>query len=128
MDFYFDENFSYRIANALNELEQVEKVHNVYSTEIKFGKGIKDIPLFGMLKTANGILITKDYKMRTRTDEFEALKSNGITAILISLPRQSFTLEYQTLISRWDEIKKLCEKEKRPFICRMTIRGKPSML
>ena len=50
MDFYFDEQLPKIIANALDILESNEKKNRVYSTEEKFGKGIKDEDLFQMIK------------------------------------------------------------------------------
>ena len=60
MNFYFDEQLPKIIASALNILESHEGANQVFSTEIEFGKGIKDIELFENLRKVNGILVTHD--------------------------------------------------------------------
>jgi hypothetical protein len=77
MNFYFDEQLPKITAIALNILESHEGVNQVFSTEIEFGKGIKDIELFENLTKVNDILVTHDLKMRTRKNEFSLIKELG---------------------------------------------------
>jgi predicted nuclease of predicted toxin-antitoxin system len=129
MDFYFDEQLPKTVANALDVSEQHEKVHRVFSTEMKFGKGVKDITLYKKLKEVNGILITHDLKMITRIAEFTAIKEPGITVFFINLPGGvNFTLLYQTLFEKWEEIKQISRKEKHPFVCKIKMKGKTEFL
>jgi hypothetical protein len=129
MDFYFDEQLPKIVAESLNVLERHLAVNNVYSTEMKFGKGIPDLELFPLLKEVNGILITNDLRMMTRREEFSLLKNLGVTAFMISLPSGArFEIKYQTLVARWEEIKLVARKNKMPFICRMKMRGKNEFL
>ena len=129
MDFYLDEQLPKRVANALHELERYEDKHNVYSTEMKFGKGVKDPDLYDKLKNVNGILISNDLRMKTRSNEFTLLKELGITAFLISLPSGSgYWIKVKTIINNWDEIKSTSEKCKHPFIRRIKMRGESEFL
>ena len=129
MDFYFDEQLPKKVANALDVLEQHDGVHRVFSTELEFGIGLKDVPLYHKLKEVNGILITHDLKMLTRVNEFSALKELGISAFIISLPSGiNYTLTYQTIFGKWEEIKKISRKQAMPFICRLKMKGQPEFL
>lgn len=123
MDFYLDENLPPRVANALNALEEGEE-DNVYHTEVVFGKNILDLELYPKIKEKNGILITNDLKMLSRKNERELIRSLGITAFFISLPKgANFVLKYRTMINKWEEIKLVCRKNKHPFMCRIKMRG-----
>lgn len=123
MDFYLDENLPPRVANALNALEEGEE-DNVYHTKVVFGEGILDLDLYPKIKEKNGILITNDLKMLSRNNERELIRSLGIAAFFISLPKgASFVLKYRTIINKWEEIKLVCRKNKHPFMCRIKMRG-----
>ncbi len=99
------------------------------STEIKFGKRIKDPDLFKILKEKKGILISNDLRMKTRNNEFTLLKELGITAFLISLPSGSgYWIKVKTIINYWEEIKSASEKHKHPFIRRIKMRGASEFL
>lgn len=130
MDFYFDEQLPKVIAEALNVLESREGENRVLSTEVEFGKGIKDVELFEKLKNVNGILVTHDLKMTTRKNEFALIRELGITVFILSLPKgANFQLQYQTIIARWEEIKRLHKKNRSdPFVCRIKMRGDPEFL
>jgi hypothetical protein len=129
MKFYFDEQLPKKVANALDILEQHDNEHRVFSTEIEFGKGVKDIPLYHKLHEAGGILITHDLKMITRIAEFTAIKDLGITVFFINLPSGvNFTLIYQTLFEKWEEIKEIAKRQKHPFVCKIKMKGKPEFL
>lgn len=128
MNFYLDENIPPRIASALNILEG-DDGHFVFSTELEFGKGIKDDELFYRLQEASGILITNDLKQITRRNEITLLKELGITSFVLSFPSGSnFELKYRTMILHWEEIKRTCRKNQMPFICRITAKGKFEIL
>ncbi|MFA5299556.1 MAG: hypothetical protein WC389_15310, partial [Lutibacter sp.] len=76
------------------------------------------------LKEANGIWITHDLKLKTRANEFQLIKDEGISVFIISLPSgYDFVTMYRTIIDRWEEIKQICKKNKDPFVCRLLIRG-----
>lgn len=123
MDFYFDENLPIRVAKAINELEYGTE-HNVYHTAVEFEKGILDPDLYPLIKKRNGILITNDLKMLSRKNEYELLRSLGITTFIMSIPMGSpFEVKYKTIINKWEEIKKICRRNNHPFMCRIKMRG-----
>jgi len=130
MDFYFDEQLPKVVAEALNILESREGMNRVLSTEIEFGKGIKDIELFKKLKDVNGVLVTHDLKMITRKNEFGLIKELGISVFILSLPSgANFELQYQTIFAKWSEILRLHRKNgSKPFVCRIKMRGDPEFL
>lgn len=130
MDFYFDEQLPKIVAEALNVLESREGVNRVLSTETEFGKGVKDVELYKKLKDVNGVLVTHDLKMITRKNEFALIKECGVSVFILSLPSgANFELQYQTIIAKWAEIKKLYRrKSSMPFVCRVKMRGDPEFL
>ena len=130
MDFYFDEQLPKIVAEALNLLESREGVNRVLSTETEFKKGIKDAELYKKLKNVNGVLVTHDLKMITRKNEFALIKELGVSVFILSLPSgANFELQYQTIIAKWSEIKKLHKKNSSaPFVCRVKMRGDPEFL
>lgn len=130
MDFYFDEQLPKVVAEALNILESREGINRVLSTETEFDKGIKDVDLYRRLKEVNGVLVTHDLKMVTRKNEFALIKELGISVFVLSLPSgANFELQYQTIISKWSEIKKLYKRNSQtPFVCRIKMRGEPEFL
>jgi hypothetical protein len=127
MDFYFDENLPVRIANALAALEEGEN-HNVYHTTLAFEPSIKDPDLYPLIRNRNGILVTNDMKMLSRAPEYQIMLTLQITAFFISLPKGAdFALRYRTIFDKWEDIKLICRKNKRPFMCRIKMRGKPEI-
>ena len=128
MDFYIDENLPPKVAHALHALERPDG-YNVYSIQETFGKGILDTDLIPKLAEVSGTLITHDFRLLTRKNEFKLLKDCGITVFFVSLPSGcNFALMYQIIIGNWETIKKLYSKEKRPFLCKILQRGKPDIL
>ena len=130
MDFYFDEQLPKVVAEALNVLESREGLNRVLSTETEFGKGVKDVELYKKLKDVGGVLVTHDLKMITRKAEFALIKELGVSVFVLSLPSgANFELQYQTIIAKWAELKKLCRKNSpSPFVCRVKMRGDPEFL
>lgn len=129
MDFYLDEQLPKTVAEALNAIEKHEGVNSVFSTEEAFGKGVPDTELFTFLTDCNGILITNDLKMKTRKNEFSIIKNLGVTVFIISLPSGvNYQIIYKTIIDKWEEIKKICKKNSRPFVCRIKMRGESEFL
>ena len=124
MDFYFDENLPERVANAINALEEGEP-YNIYHTAVVFSKSIKDPDLIPLIKEKNGILVTNDLKMLSRRNEHELIIATGITVVFINFTKgANFALKYQTIIKKWEEIKKICNNNHHPFLCKIKMKGK----
>jgi hypothetical protein len=124
MDFYLDENLPKRVARALNELEGEKAIHKVLSTEVEFGKGIKDPDLFQKLKEVEGILITNDIRISTRQSEFSLLNDLKISAFLITFPKNSGYWEKALkIINTWNLIKEITEKNSSHIIVKIKNNG-----
>jgi len=124
MDFYLDENLPKLIAQALNIIEQHDASNKVFSTEVIFGKGVKDCPLITKLKEVNGIWITHDSKIITRKNEFQLIKNEGIKVIIIGLPDGcKFTVMYRTIFDKWENMKTICKRNGNPFVCKIHMNG-----
>ncbi len=65
IEIYLDENLSEYVADALNSLNKgYFKDINVYSTKIKFGKGVADELIIPTIGSTGGVLITKDLNIQ----------------------------------------------------------------
>lgn len=123
MTFFLDENLPERVALALDALEGADG-NIVKHTALEFGKGVQDPDLIPKIKKCNGILITNDDKMKSRKQEYEIIREEGVSVFFISLPKGApFELKYKTIINKWEEIKKICRKNKHPFMCKIKMRG-----
>jgi len=121
MDFYFDENTPPRIAAALNVLEGEKSDINVFHTQVKWKKGVKDPSLYPLLKEVNGILVTCDLKMMTRRAERQIIQEHAVSVIIFTVPPGSnFINRYQFIFKKWEAIKKFCKDNKPPFMGRIT--------
>ena len=57
------------------------------------------------------------------------LKKMGVTAFMILLPSGAdFDLVAQIVFDKWWQIKKICQSEKLPLVCKMPVRGKYTFL
>ena len=111
MDFYLDENLPKRVAKALNELEGENAIHKVFSTELVWGKGVKDKELFHLLHKVNGILITNDARITTRKSEFALVKELKLSVFVISFRKGSAYWEKALrIINTWNLVKTHIEK------------------
>ena len=132
MIFYFDENFTHRIPTALNELEKIDRLHQVKSTELEFGKGISDeelIPAIG--KSKNGILITKDKKIAKVKAQFTLLKEQKIPTFFVSLASAGHWDQIDLIFRKWRKIRELSRQESRnsSFFCfRVKSRSDPEKM
>lgn len=123
MDFYFDENVPIRLARAIAELE---KVYKVFSTFDKIGGGVKDISLIPQIKQLDGILVTFDLKIITRVNEFDLIKSEGITVFVLKIRTGATYWEQVNFIMKnWETIINICNSKPHPFICVLKEKGQP---
>ncbi len=126
-EIYLDENLSEYVADALNSLNKgYFRDINVYSTKVRFGKGVPDeeiIPEIGKLK---GILITKDtniYRTRMQYQLCEQFKL-GVFFLKPSKGMDKHWEIVKMLIENWNEIIIIITKEKLPFGYEIPTRGK----
>ena len=127
MNFYFDENLPPRISKALNELEG--KDNNIYHTQLEFKKGVKDPDLYPLLKDNDGILITNDLKMLSRTAERSLIITYKISVVFIKFASGSnFVTKYQLIFKKWEEIKDELKNNKLPIMFIVKPVGKNQLL
>ncbi len=127
MDFYLDENLPPRLAKALNEFDEENRILH---TQIEFGKGIKDVPLIDKLNEIKGIkiIVTNDLKFKHRIHQYRIYKDNNLSTIMISLPSgPNDWAKMITITNKWELITELSRKHKHPFICRIYLRKNPQM-
>ena len=127
MDFYLDENLPPRLAKALNELDEENRILH---TQIEFGKGIKDVPLIDKLNEIKGIkiIVTNDKKFKQRIHQYRVYKDNNLSTIMISLPAvTNYWVIINTIVNKWELITKLSREHEHPFICKIYLRKNPQM-
>ncbi|MBC6400595.1 MAG: hypothetical protein GDA42_05660 [Ekhidna sp.] len=129
MIFFLDECIPPPIARALEVLESSENIHEVYSTEAAFGKGVKDEDLISLIGKRKGILITHDLKQKTRKREVKLFFEESVSVFIISFSSGSnYWAKALKVICEWESIKKISGKKSRTFVCRIKMRGQPEFL
>ena len=126
-DIYLDENLSEYVADALNSLNKgYFRDVNVYSTKVKFGKGVPDEEIIPAIGKAKGILITKDtnvYRTRLQYQLCETYKL-GVFFVKPSKGMDKHWEIVKMLIEHWEEIIRVIQKERLPFGYEIPTRGK----
>jgi len=126
-DIYLDENLSEYVADALNSLNKgYFRDVNVYSTKVKFGKGVPDEEIIPAIGKAKGILITKDtnvYRTRLQYQLCETYKL-GVFFVKPSKGMDKHWEIVKMLIEHWEEIIRMIQKERLPFGYEIPTRGK----
>ena len=129
---FIDENMPPQLAKGLHELQQPQNKRDaleiqVLSIKIEFGEGEKDenwIPKVGKEK---GIVITQDFRIQTQRHQKELYLENGIGILFFNPPSKSGFAYWELvkqLVTRWDEIKQIIQKNEPPFAYRCSARTK----
>lgn len=125
---YIDENFAPQLAHGLDlfqgHLNLKEKnQYQVLSIPDAFGSGVKDekwIPIAGKEKA---VVITQDLKIQTTRHQRDLYHKYGLGVFFFKPPSKggySFWEMTKQLVKRWEDIKRLSSKSKRPFAFRCT--------
>ncbi|MBD0285286.1 MAG: hypothetical protein ICV51_09780 [Flavisolibacter sp.] len=126
-EFYLDENLSEYVADALNSLNKgYFRDVQVYSTKIKFGKGVPDEDIIPAIGKAKGILITKDTNIQRTRMQYQLCAKYKLGVFFLK-PQKGMDRHWEIvkmLIVNWEEIIRTIEKEKLPFGFEITPRGK----
>jgi hypothetical protein len=124
MDIFFDENISEYVAQAF-DLLNVGHYPNVRvrSTIQAFGRGEPDEHIIPGIGQSNGILITKDLRIKRTNFQYELCKKYGIGAFFLAFPTQTHWEIIKFLVKYWQGIVDNSIKLKKPFALRVTPRG-----
>lgn len=121
---YLDENFSHRIADSLNSLEQIEGVIEVKSTQTSFGRGVLDPDLIPKL-TSDSCLITKDADFKRQQVLTTLIKSQGIGVFHFKPPTGcSHWTQIQFLIKSYPDIRQIVLRNNPPYLYAIKTNGK----
>lgn len=119
---YFDENISWRLAEAMSILEKGnEKPFEIIYVPRQFKQGEKDETWLPKIEKGS-VVITKD--KRIRRDYLKIIESNKLGCFYFigkGLPKWIIV---RTIVNKWEEIKKIIGKEKRPFAYSFSARSK----
>ena len=127
IEIFLDENLSEYVADALNSLNKgYFKEVIVYSTKIKFGKGVTDETIIPAIGNSGGILITKDLNIHRTRIQYQLCKEYKIGIFFIKMPKglDRHWEIVKLLINSWEEINEKIKMEKHPFGYEIPLRGK----
>jgi hypothetical protein len=126
-EIYLDENLSEYVADALNSLNKgYFRDINVYSTKLKFGKGVPDEEIIPSIGKAKGILITKDTNIHRTRMQYQLCERYKLGVIFLK-PSKGMDKHWEIvkmLIENWEEIVEIIKRERMPFGYEIPTRGK----
>lgn len=129
MLFIFDAHCSQRLAEGLNLIEEgntKSPLQSVIKHIKSFAKGnATDIEIIGILKNEDAILITYDKDFRHDKAYFALYKKYQIGVIFFRSYKD--VIHYwdivKAFIKEWEDIKKMCSTEPKPFAIELNNRG-----
>jgi len=121
MNFFFDNNLSQYLAQAMNLLEQDGAVIHLKD---KFQPDAKDEDWLKYVGKKGMILITRDKKIRRHAAELKAIKSYKVGAFILTGTVTNIWDTVRQIINNWLKIKDLASKTRRPFAFKVPFRGK----
>lgn len=130
-EIYLDENLSEYVADALNSLNKgYFRDINVYSTKIKFGKGVPDEQIIPGIGKVQGILITKDTNIHRTRMQYQLCEKYKLGVFFLK-PSKGMDKHWEIvkmLIENWEEIIAIINKDRLPFGYEIPTRGKMRQL
>lgn len=127
MEIYLDENLSEYVADALNSLSKgyFEDVL-IFSTKIRFGKGVPDEEIIPAIGKSGGILITKDININRTKMQYQLCSRYKLGVFFLKFPKGSerHWEIVKLLVNTWEEIIDTIKREKKPFGYEVPTRGK----
>lgn len=125
-EIYLDENLSEYVADALNSLSKgYFREIVVYSTKVRFGKGVPDEEIIPAIGKAKGILITKDTRIRNSI-QFQLCEKYRLGVFFLK-PSKGMDRHWEIvkmLVENWEEIIQIINKERLPFSYSIPMKGK----
>jgi len=127
INIYLDENLSEYVADGLNFLNKgYFKDVQVYSTKVKFGKGVRDEVIIPAIGNSDGIMITKDLNIHRTRLQYQLCEQYKIAIFFLKMPK-GFDKHWEIvklLVNKWEEILDKVAKDKRPFGYEIPVNGK----
>lgn len=130
MTIYIDENMPPQLARGLNILQQPLNMKEKEAIEVKsikdeFGQGTQDEDWIPKAGKQNAIIITQDYRIQTDKNQFALYQEHGLGIFFFKPPSKNGVTYWEMVdqvVKRWEVVKKLASKEKRPFAYRCSSR------
>ncbi|MCI0448619.1 MAG: hypothetical protein L0Y79_02395 [Chlorobi bacterium] len=114
---YLAANLSPYVAEALNLLNRKDfDKFRVYSTIDMFGEDAEDEDIIPVIGKENGILITKDYRLKI-SFQYELCKQHNLGMFFFK-PEEKHLKHWdivRLLIKNWEEMMSIIETKQRPF-------------
>ncbi len=105
----------------MKEKEAIE----VKSIKDEFGQGTQDEDWIPKAGKQNAIIITQDYRIQTDKNQFALYQEHGLGIFFFKPPSKNGVTYWEMVdqvVKRWEVVKKLASKEKRPFAYRCSSR------
>lgn len=126
---YLDENISPYLARGLKTLHtplMTQEPIDVISLPDVYGRGVKDEDWIPKLGAEGSVVITQDLNIHHTRSQRELYQQHGLGVIFFKPPSNKgypYWEMVQQMVKRWDEIKRIVQREKRPFAYRYTNRS-----
>ena len=121
MNFFFDANLSYRLAKAMEWLDEDASV--IYLGD-QFPQNAADEDWLKYVGENELVLVTRDRRIRRRRAEFLALKKYNVGAFFLIGKNLDKWQQIKQLIWAWEEMKRLAVTARRPFAFQVRSKGK----
>ena len=118
--FFFDNDISYRIVEALKELVPPDE-HELRYLRQEFPMGTKDIDWIPEIGKLGWILISKDYNQRRRETEHRALRDSNVKALYLRQTggQHEIYADAARIIKNWPKIRDWGTKAKPGTLARL---------
>ncbi|MFQ5809753.1 MAG: hypothetical protein ACE5JM_09065 [Armatimonadota bacterium] len=126
MTYFFDNNFSPKIAKILSICEDVDAIH----LQEEFPPHVPDAVWLSEAGRRGWVVLTGDARIRTRPVEREALESADVTAVIVHKGFMRYQLRQQAIwiIRHWPNIAKAVSRVCPGASLRVDARGRVTRL
>jgi predicted nuclease of predicted toxin-antitoxin system len=121
MNFFFDNNLSEKLAQAMQLLDVDSTIEHLRDN---FRQNEPDEVWLKYVGEKGLILITRDQKIRKRRIELLVYKQHRVCAFILTGKNLGRWREIKQLICAWEEIRSLAASEQRPFAFQVPPKGK----
>ncbi|MBN1273425.1 MAG: DUF5615 family PIN-like protein [Candidatus Aminicenantes bacterium] len=121
MKFFFDNNLSNKIAQAMDLLDQEVEVKHL--TDI-FNQNTQDSEWLKYIGENKMILLTKDRKILKNVAEKQAIRRYKVGAFILTAKNLPIWEIIRSIVNKWEEMKQLASTSKKPFAYQVPRKGK----